>query len=178
MGMEGGDHQMIINMAHLLIIHMGDLLVDHTMAQDMIIGIHQILMIMDLGQEEVAFQEVHLEINHFTMDHMVLHMVHLMVHLMVLLMVLLMAHHMVPHMVTLMVHQTVPHMVHLTDIMAILEVQTMVRGGTGQEDRIMEITGMGTEVETFRAISVVEEEVVDLNKTAKRIPAEETKIFP
>jgi len=144
------------------------------MAQDMIIGIHQILMIMDLGQEEVAFQEVHLEINHFTMDHMVLHMVLLMVHLMVLLM----AHHMVPHMVTLMVHQTVPHMVHHTVIMAILEVQTMVRGGTGQEDRIMEITGMGTEVETFRAISVVEEEEVDLNKTAKRIPAEETKIFP
>lgn len=143
----------------------------HTMAQDMIIGIHQILMIMDLGQEEVAFQEVHLEINHFTMDHMVLHMVLLMVHLMVLLM----AHHMVPHMVTLMVHQTVPHMVHLTDIMAILEVQTMVLGGTGQEDRIMEITGMGTEVETFRAISVVEEEEGDLNKTAKRIPAEETK---
>merc|ERR1719499_1043512 len=117
---------------------------------------------MDLGQEEVAFQEVHLEINHFTMDHMVLHMVHLMV----------------PHMVTLMVHQTVPHMVHHMVIMAILEVQTMVRRGTGQEDRIMEITRMGTEVETFRAISVVEEEEVDLNKTAKRIPAEETKISP
>merc|ERR1719445_773380 len=105
-----------------------------------------------------------------------------MVLLMVLLMALIMVHHemhhsMMVHMVLRMGHPMVLPMGHPMVIMVISEVQTMVRGEMGQEDRIMEIMGMETEGETSKVTSGVEEVVVvDLNKTEKKIPEEENKI--
>merc|ERR1711874_624227 len=104
---------------------------------------------------------------------------HHMVHLMDLLMDLLMVHLMVLNMVHGMVHPMVLHMGlhmgHLLVIMAIMEVQTMVPGRMVREDKIMETMATVIEEETIKVISEVEEVEVDLNKTGKRIPAEETK---
>jgi len=160
------------------------------MVPGMIITTHKILMTTDLDEEEVDFKEVHHEIQHSLMVHMVHLMVLLMVLITALLMVLLMAllmalptdhheiqHFMMVHMVLHMVHPMVLHMVHRTVIMVTSEVQTMVHGEMAHEDRIMEIMGMETEVVTSKETSEVEEVVVvDLNRTEKKIPEEETKI--
>merc|ERR1711874_586723 len=106
---------------------------------------HQIMEEEDI---QIIIHVVHHEIQHIMM-------VHCMVHPMVLHMGL--------------------HMGHLLVIMAIMEVQTMVPGRMVREDKIMETMATVIEEETIKVISEVEEVEVDLNKTGKRIPAEETK---
>ena len=118
-----------------------------TMDQDTILNIHINLTTMALAQEEVDSQEAHQEIHHTLMVHMA------------------------PHMVCLMV----PHMAHHMVILEILEVPTMAHGRMVQEDQIMEIMDPETEAETIKE-TLEAEGAVALNRTGKKIHADETKI--